>query len=112
MNLPYVKIASESARCRSKKEMEIECSLVELFAFTYKEKPDNEPTEHENHHVFFGISDNDPVINTSWVEEWKAVSYDDLHDDIFKNPADYTCWFKEIYEKVNLHISEIQKHSK
>jgi isopentenyl-diphosphate delta-isomerase len=97
----------ESARCRLKEEMGIECNLVELFTFTYKEKLDNELTENEFDHVFFGISDKDPVINISEVEEWKAVSYNDMHNDILKNPAGYTYWFKEIYEKVNLHISEM-----
>jgi isopentenyl-diphosphate Delta-isomerase len=101
----------ESARRRLKEEMGIECNLVELFVFTYKEKLDNELTEHEFDHVFFGISDKDPVINTSEVEEWEAVTYDDLYNDIFKNPSDYTFWFKQIYKKVNLHISEIQNRS-
>lgn len=97
----------ESARRRLREEMGIECHLVELFSFTYKEKFDNEITEFEYDHVFFGISDTDPQINTSEVEEWEAVSFNDLHSDINQNPADYTCWFKEIYERVNLHISGI-----
>jgi isopentenyl-diphosphate Delta-isomerase len=99
---------SESAKRRLKEEMGIECNLVELFSFTYKEKLDNELTEHEYDHVFFGITDKDPVINASEVEEWKAVKFHDLQEDIIKNSAGYTYWFKEIYEKVNLHIKEIQ----
>jgi isopentenyl-diphosphate delta-isomerase len=100
----------ESAQRRLKEEMGIECRLSELFTFTYKEKLENELTEYEFDHVFFGISDRDPVIDTSEAEEWKSVPYNDLHNDILKNPENYTYWFKEIYEKVNLHISEIQKH--
>jgi isopentenyl-diphosphate delta-isomerase len=99
----------ESARRRLKEEMGIECNLVELFTFTYKEKLDNELTEHEFDHVFFGVSDRDPVINTSEVEEWEAVTFEDLHNDILKNPSGYTYWFKEIYEKVNSHITDIYK---
>jgi len=95
---------------RLKEEMGMECSLVELFSFTYKEKLNNELTEHEFDHVFYGVSDKDPVINTSEVEEWEAVSFDDLHADISENPANYTYWFKEIYKKVHLHITEIQKN--
>jgi len=94
---------------RLKEEMGIECSLVELFSFTYMEKLDNELTEHELDHVFFGVSDKDPVINISEVEEWKTVSFEDLHTDILENPADYTYWFKKIYENVNMHLTEIQK---
>lgn len=97
----------ESARRRLREEMGIECDLLELFSFTYKEKLDNGLTEHELDHVFFGVSDKDPVINTSEVEEWKAISFEDLHNDISKSPADYTYWFKKIYQKVNLHIKRI-----
>lgn len=100
--------AYESAQRRLKEEMGIECRLVELFTFKYLEKLDNELTEHEFDHVFFGVTDKEPVINASEVEEWEAVTFDDLHDDIVKNPSDYTFWFKEIYEKVYLHISEIK----
>jgi isopentenyl-diphosphate delta-isomerase len=98
-----------SAKRRLREEMGIECELIELFTFTYKEKLDNELTEHEFDHVFFGICDIDPVINTSEVEDWEAVAYKDLQNDIQKNPGNYTYWFKEIYKKVNRHINKIQK---
>lgn len=99
----------ESAERRLKEEMGIECGLTELFTFTYKGKLDNELTEYELDHVFFGVTASDPVINTSEVEDWKAVRYDDLRNDILKNPSDYTYWFKEIYENVYLHISKSQQ---
>jgi len=100
----------ESAQRRLREEMGIECDLVELFTFTYKERLDNELTEHEFDHVFFGVCDNDPVINTSEVEEYEAVAFKYLQDDIADNPEKYTFWFKEIYEKVSLYISENQNH--
>jgi isopentenyl-diphosphate delta-isomerase len=98
-----------SARRRLSEEMGIDCDLIELFTFTYREKLDNGLAEHEFDHIFYGISDKDPVINTTEVEEWEAVSFDDLHNDILKNPLNYTFWFKEIYQKVNLHIKCIVK---
>jgi isopentenyl-diphosphate Delta-isomerase len=94
---------------RLKEEMGIKCKLEELFSFTYKEKLDNELTEHEFDHVFFGVADKEPAINTSEVEEWEAVSFDDLHAEILENPEEFTYWFKMIYEKVNLRITEFQK---
>lgn len=101
--------ASVSAKRRLKEEMGIECDLIELFSFIYKEKLDNELIEHEFDHVFFGITDSEPVINTKEVEEWEAVSFKDLHDDILKNPSDYTYWFKMIYERVNNNINPLIK---
>jgi len=94
----------EAAHRRLKEEMGMGCHLYELFSFMYKEKLDNELTEHEYDHVFLGISDEEPVINALEVMDWKYISYNDLVDDIEKNPLGYTVWFKKIVEKVNSHI--------
>ena len=100
----------EAARRRLWEEMGIKCRLIELFSFIYREKLDNDLTEHELDHVFFGVTDEVPVINAIEVEEWEAVSFSDLHKDIIKNPENYTFWFKEIYEKVNLQILKTQNN--
>jgi isopentenyl-diphosphate delta-isomerase len=96
--------AIKAAERRLHEEMGIRCDLVELFTFIYKEKLDNELTEYELDHVFYGLTDDIPVINAGEVEEWEAVAFNDLHNDIIKNPGNYTYWFKEIYEKTNLFI--------
>jgi isopentenyl-diphosphate delta-isomerase len=100
----------EAASRRLGEEMGIDCKLIELFSFIYREKLDNDLTEYELDHVFFGTTDEVPLINTIEVEEWAAVSFSDLHEDIIKNPENYTYWFKEIYEKVNLHFRKIQNN--
>lgn len=51
-------------------------------------KLDTELTGHEFDHVFFGVTDKEPVITISEVGEWEAVAINDLHDDIVKNPSD------------------------
>lgn len=99
----------DSAQRRLMEEMGIKCDLTKLFTFIYREKLDRELTEHELDHVFLGITDNLPVINTQEVEEWEAVSYNDLHDDIRKNPSDYTFWFREIYERVHENILKLRQ---
>lgn len=96
-----------SAERRLMEEMGIQCSLVELFTFIYREKLDNELTEHELDHVFFGITDDPPVINTNEVEEWEAVPFCELHAEIIQNPTGYTYWFREIYQKVNESIIKL-----
>jgi len=94
----------DAANRRLMEEMGMKCELAELFSFIYKEKLDNELTEHEFDHVFLGITDEKPVINTNEVMDWKYMAYNDLKEDIEKNPADYTVWFKKIVGKVNSHI--------
>lgn len=100
----------DSANRRLMEEMGISCRLVKLFSFVYKEKLDADLTEHEFDHVFLGLSDRDPVINVSEVDEWKKISFDELHLDIQENPDNYSFWFKEIYQKVNSHIRYIMKN--
>jgi isopentenyl-diphosphate delta-isomerase len=94
----------DSANRRLMEEMGIECKLGELFSFVYKKKLDNELTEYEFDHVFLGICNSDPLINATEVDDWKRVSFNELHKDIIENPHLYTYWFKEIYMKVNSHL--------
>jgi isopentenyl-diphosphate delta-isomerase len=82
-------------------EMGMKADLAEIFSFTYKELLDNELTEHELDHVFFGITDDKPVINTDEVDEWKYVPFNKLQADIENNPENYTVWFLKIFERVN-----------
>ncbi len=100
---------TNAAKRRLMEEMGIKCNLIDLFTFIYKEKLDNELTEHELDHVFFGISDDTPVPDNVEVEEWKKISFSDLHKDIIKNPSAYTYWFREIYGKVNESIQKLKE---
>jgi len=91
----------DAANRRLKQEMGMQCSLKELFSFTYKEALDNELTEYEFDHVFIGITDNIPQINTAEVAEFRYFKSSELSLDIKKNPDNYTVWFKKIIERVN-----------
>jgi isopentenyl-diphosphate delta-isomerase len=91
----------EAANRRLWEEMGMKADLAEIFSFTYKELLDNELTEHELDHVFFGITDDKPVINTDEVDEWKYVPFNKLQADIENNPENYTVWFLKIFERVN-----------
>jgi isopentenyl-diphosphate Delta-isomerase len=95
-----------AANRRLLQEMGLSCKLEELFTFVYKEKMDNELTENEFDHVFFGISDRDPVINASEVDDWKRISFKELQLDIQNNPDSYTYWFKKVYQEVHTHLAQ------
>lgn len=96
--------AAIAALRRLVEEMGMTCDLDYLFSFIYREKLDSKLTEHELDHVFLGRSDELPKINRKEVEDWKYISFDDLHNDILISRTAYTYWFREIYEKVNDHI--------
>lgn len=95
---------TESASRRLMEEMGIQCKLKKLFSFIYKETLDNGLTEYEYDHVFLGISDDTPVINTDEVESWMKISFEKLRQSVNESPDIYTYWFKDIYQKVNTHI--------
>ena len=94
----------EAAHRRLKEEMGMKCELKDLFNFIYKEKLDNELTEHELDHVFVGCSDEIPNFNPEEVCDYKYISFNDLKNDIHANPNDYTFWFKHVLDNVQKHL--------
>jgi len=91
----------QAAHRRLQEEMGMECDLKEIFHFIYKEKLDNELTEHELDHVFVGFSESEPKINPDEVMEWERISFDELKSKVNLHPELFTVWFKAIYERVH-----------
>lgn len=85
---------------RLKEEMGFDCKLEESFSFIYKVKFDNDITEHEYDHVFFGSHDGDPVPSEEEVSEWKWVGLGELKKDIDENPDSYTYWLKASIDRI------------
>jgi isopentenyl-diphosphate Delta-isomerase len=91
----------DAANRRLRQEMGMQCTLKELFSFTYKEPLDNELIENEFDHVFMGITNYAPRFNPKEVAAFKYVKFNDLILDIERSPGHYTVWFKKIIERVN-----------
>lgn len=81
-------------------EMGFFCLLKPAGSFIYKAVFDNDLTEYEHDHVFVGISEETPIINTDEVEEYKWISKEELKEEIEQNPEKYTPWFKVIFEQL------------
>ena len=94
----------EAAQRRLEEEMGMKCELNYLFHFIYKEKLDNELTEHELDYVFIGYTDETPNFNDKEVCDHKYIGYDDLTKDMYENPNRYTYWFKHVIENVKQHL--------
>ncbi len=86
----------EATRRKLKQEMGIDLKAEFAYKFIYHTTLGNELTEHEYDHVFTGIFDGKPVINTNEVEDWKFISPKQLRIDVKLNPENYTYWFKLI----------------
>ncbi len=96
----------EAGKRRLQEEMGFETELKELFSFIYKAPFDNGLTEHELDHVMVGYANQEPSINPEEVEAWKWMQPEDIKVDIANNPDNYTAWFKIIFEKFYIHITE------
>jgi isopentenyl-diphosphate Delta-isomerase len=94
----------EAANRRLTEEMGLKAPLRKLFHFTYKAPLDNELTEHELDHVFFGVTDDEPVINAEEVKEWKYISWKHLRRELDSTPENFTVWFRLIAERVHNSI--------
>ncbi|TCD28140.1 isopentenyl-diphosphate Delta-isomerase [Pedobacter psychrodurus] len=94
-----------AARRRLMEEMGMGCELNYLFKFTYKAIFEDGLTEHEVDHVFFGMSDELPIINYEEVETFKYMDLEALTQDIAVNPGAYTPWLRICLDKVVAHAS-------
>jgi len=88
----------DAANRRLDEEMGIKTSLRKVYDFIYKAELDNQLTEHEFDHVFYGVCDNDPILNKDEAEDFKWVDMEKLNNDIIKNEDNYTVWFKIAFE--------------
>ena len=91
---------------RLREEMGFKTELKELFSFVYKAPFDNGLTEHELDHVMIGYYNDEPMINTEEVEDWKWMKIEDIKSDMLLNPEVYTVWFKIIFDEFYHFLEE------
>lgn len=95
----------EAGKRRLQEEMGFVTELEETTSFIYKAPFDNGLTEHEYDHVMIGYYDDEPVINTDEVADWKWMDLEEVKVDIALHPELYTEWFKIIFDKFYQHIN-------
>ena len=95
----------EAGTRRLQEEMGFTTALKETTSFIYKAPFDNGLTEHELDHVLIGYYEDDPIINTDEVEDWKWMPLEEVKQDIGVQPELYTAWFKIIFEKFYNHLN-------
>jgi isopentenyl-diphosphate delta-isomerase len=102
----YGEELSEAVPRRLMEEMGIECKTDFAFSFLYKTTFENGLIEHELDHVFFGVSDDVPVPESSEVKDWKYLRLGVLEAQIRLYPDQYTAWLKICLPRVMNHIVE------
>lgn len=96
----------QAAHRRLKEEIGIDCQVEELFTFIYNENVENGMIENEFDHIFLGICNQTPEINTNEVMDFKYIDFDTLDADVKVNPTKFTVWFKKLYEIVEPYIKD------
>jgi len=99
----------EAGTRRMEEEMGFSVPLKELFSFIYKAPFDNGLTEHELDHVMIGYSNQEPLINTDEVADWKWMEIEAIRKDMEAQPELYTEWFKIIFDRFYHHIEAQQR---
>ena len=98
---------SDAVERRLWEEMGICSNINFAFSFIYKVTFENGLTEHEYDHVYFGITDNEPIPNKTEVRDWKYMNLSALLDDIEKHPGNYTEWMKLCLPRVINHFNKL-----
>ena len=82
-----------AANRRLREEMGIECPLSKLLKIYYNVYVGGDLTEHEIAHIFYGVSDDEPVLNSLEAMSYKYVSLTELSSEIKFNNDDFSRWF-------------------
>lgn len=95
---PGESITAAAAR-RVNEELGIQCALTEIFTFTYSAPVGNDLCEHEIDHVFVGLSESEPGLEPSEVEEWAWGARSAVTAALLQYPEQYTVWFPLLWER-------------
>lgn len=91
---------------RLMEEMGLNCDTSFQFSFIYKTGFQNGLTEHELDHVYFGKSDDLPILNFEEAKDWQYLSLEKLQKSIFANPENYSEWLKVCLPEVMKKLEE------
>ena len=98
----------DAAKRRLLEEMGMRSTLIKQFDFIYKAKLNNNLYEHEFDHVFFGFTNDLPIINPEEVQDYTYKTLEDIGSEMKTIPEKYTEWFKICFrEVVNSHRNTI-----
>ncbi len=91
----------DAAQRRLKEELNITCSLKEVYRFIYKAKDEQTGLiEHEYDVVYEGQFDGEIPFNPNEIESIRWIALDSLSQDIEDQSELYSFWFKEILKNV------------
>ncbi|TKC09583.1 isopentenyl-diphosphate Delta-isomerase [Pedobacter frigoris] len=97
----------DAANRRLIEEMGMTAELRHVFSFTYRADLMDGISEYEFDHVFFGISEELPVINVEEVAEYKYMGMEALSEELDTYPEKYTAWLRICFARVMDNYEQI-----
>ncbi len=88
-----------AAHRRIKEELGIACNLTSKFQFIYKADVGDGLIEHEYDHVFVGRYSGDFDLNPEEVAAIRWIDLQTLNKELKVNKADFTAWFRIIFDQ-------------
>jgi isopentenyl-diphosphate delta-isomerase len=106
---PGEETANAAAR-RLKEEMGMSAVLQLAFTFEYKATLQNGLTEYEIDHVYTGVTNNKPCLNTEETSEYRYIDPNQLEEEIKVSPELFTEWFKICLRDWRHKLLQVGKH--
>ncbi|WP_316788605.1 isopentenyl-diphosphate Delta-isomerase [Pedobacter frigoris] len=97
----------DAAHRRLMEEMGMNAELRHVFSFTYRADLMDGISEYEFDHVFFGVSDELPVVNTNEVASYQYIGMETLLEELNTYPEKYTAWLKICFSRVMNNYNQI-----
>jgi isopentenyl-diphosphate Delta-isomerase len=98
---------AEAAQRRLRQEMGLVCELSEAFEFSYRALLSGGLVEHEYGHIFFGRSDQAPILAVDEADAYMYRSIDAIQQSLFRTPQAYTPWFRLAFPSVISHLAQL-----
>lgn len=93
-------VTINAAHRRLQEEMGMQSVLSPVFSFSYRAILKQGIVEHEYDHVFFGVTDQVPIVNPTEVNAYQYIKMALLQEDLTSNPDKYTAWLKICFDRV------------
>lgn len=100
-----------AANRRLQQEMGLTADLKPLMELIYYADLDHGMSEHELDHVYIGVSNMTPLIDSNEVCDYQYIRWDKLHLSILETPEIYTVWFLKIFEIAQQKLRSFAENS-
>lgn len=92
---------------RLQQELGLDCALQFLYKFQYAAPYGDSGSERELCWVYFGKSDQPPVVNQNEVSAWRYISMENLALELSSNPDVFTPWFKQEWQEISANYKNL-----